>query len=199
MTGVKNNLVCYVEADCLVNGGYFTSQVGLLKKDPMSNKIACLGTATAVNDWGNRFYGYHFVENDWSKLVEGVQTKGGHHLEPIKEKRSSVIYATQVTYIPGAIMRKTKMQEVLSLINYNASWNNDLVYMSTMVSMGFWRAGLQNKSTGKVGGSSGAPVSRVHLNPNTTYVTTEDYVNDLGKFDVLKDDLMPVFKRESIG
>jgi len=195
----KNNLVCYVEADCLVNGGFFASQLGLLKKDPMSNKIACLGTATAVNDWGNRFFGYHFVESNWSKPVKGVSTKGGHHLEPIKEKRSSVIYATQVTHIPGAIMRKNKMQEVLTAINYTPSWTNDLVYMSTMISLGFWRAGLQSKTTGKIGGNSGAPVARVHINPNTTYVTTEDYVNDLGKFDVPKDDLLPVFKRESIG
>lgn len=200
VSGVKNNLVCYVEADCLVNGGFFASQMGLLKKDPMRNKIAVLGTATAVNDWGNRFFGYHFVKSGWSGLTkDGIRTKGGYHIEPIKEKRSSVIYATQITYIPGAIMRKTAMQKVLTNIQYNNSWTNDLVYMSTMVSLGFWRNGFITKQSGRVGGQSGSPNSRVHINPNTTYVTTEDYVNDIAKVNVNADDLMPVFRRESIG
>lgn len=199
VSGVKNNLVCYVEADCLVNGGHYTSQLGLLKKDPMRNKIAVLGTATAVNDWGNRFFGYHFVENGWSKQVNGTQTKGGYHIEPIMEKRSSVIYATQIAYIPGAIMRKQAMQKVLADIQFNPSWANDLVYMSTMISLGFWRNGFIDKQAGRIGGQSGSPNSRVHINPNTTYVTTEDYVNDVAKVGVDGDDLMPVFKRESIG
>mgnify|MGYP003450299095 FL=1 len=55
---IKNKYVCLVEPDCLVSSGYFSSQMGLFKKNPYMRKLAMLSSATGVNNWANRVYGY---------------------------------------------------------------------------------------------------------------------------------------------
>jgi len=174
------NFVCMVEADCLVNSGYFSSQMGLFKKSPYFRKLAVMSSATAINDWTNKIYGYSLGDN----YMEGVV--------PNREQRSKVPHAVQIAYIPGSVIRLANLQSLFDNLKPNNSWENDLVYFSTQISLGFWR---QGRGQGWSAGSSG---NRVHLNPNATYVTTEDYVNDLGKFDSEAGDLVGMFKREVI-
>lgn len=171
LSGVKNRYVCFVESDCLVSSGYFSSQLGLFKKDPMFRKIAVMGSATGINNWANKIYGYELGNN----YSDGVI--------PIKEKKSTHPYPVQIAYLPGAIIRVSMLDRAFQDLKPNNSWENDLVYYSTMFSLAFWRQGDGN---------------RVHLNPNATYVTTEDYVNDIGKFDSQGGDLINFFERQSI-
>ena len=34
LPAINNKYVCFVEADCLVSSGYFSSQIGLFQKNP---------------------------------------------------------------------------------------------------------------------------------------------------------------------
>lgn len=168
---VKNNYVCFVEADCLVNSGYFSSQMGLFKKNNMFRKLAMLSSATAVNDWHNRFYGYRLGES----YVDGVI--------PDLSKRSTAIYPVQIGYVPGSIIRLSMLKNAMKALDLGNQVQTDLVKLSTELSLWFWKQGDGN---------------RVHLNPNTTYVSTEGYINDIGKFDPKPGDLVIKFKKEAI-
>lgn len=180
MPKIKNKYVCFVEADCLVNSGYFASMIGLLKKSRMLRKLAMLSSSTGVNNWANKFYGYS-VKKEWTG-VEPVEIKLPF-VQPNKEMKSRGVYPVQIGYVPGAIIRVSSLRDLLSKGDIVDQFDHDLVYLSTRISLGFWRQGDGN---------------RVHLNPNSTYVTTEDYVNDLGKFDPEAKDVMDMFHRESI-
>lgn len=168
---IKNDYVCFVEADCLVNSGYFSSQMGLFQKNPMLRKLAMLSSAVGVNAWHNKFYGYSLG----NEFIEGII--------PIHAKKSKAVYPVQVGYAPGAIIRASMLRNLLEQYKPAPSWQDDLIYFSTQLSLGFWRQGDGN---------------RVHINPNTTYVTTEDYVNDLARFSTFAEDLAPMFKKETI-
>ena len=169
---VKNNYVCLVEADCLINSGYFSSQIGLLKKNPHFRKIAVMASATAVNQWHNKFYGYSLGDN----YADGVI--------PNKKNKSSSPYPVQIAYIPGAIIRVGMLRRLLQDSKATNGWESNLTRLSALVSLGFWSQGDGN---------------RVHLNPNASYCTTEDYVNDIGRFDIpVPGALINMFQKESI-
>lgn len=171
LDNVKNNYVCFVEADCLVSSGYFSSQIGLFKKNPLFRKLGILSSSTGVNNWANRFYGYKLGNN----YSEGVI--------PELTKKSTAVYPVQIGFIPGSIIRMTMLKQALQTLGIG---NNqiDLIKFSTELSLAFWQQGDGN---------------RVHLNPNTTYVTTEDYVNDIGSFIPTNNpNLTSMFKKESI-
>jgi len=167
---IKNNYVCFVEADCLVNSGYFSSQLGLFKKSP-ARKLAMLSSAIGVNNWANRFYGYSLGNN----FSEGII--------PNKEKKSTSVYPVQIGYVPGSVMRVSMLKEALQELGLGNNVHLDLIKFSTDLSLAFWRQ---------------ADGNRVHINPNTTYVTTEDYVNDIGKVGAEAKDLVDMFRRELI-
>lgn len=172
LEGLSNKYICFVEADCLVNSGYFTSQLGLFKKDPYLRKLAMLSAVTGVNNWANRFYGYRVDETHGGKVT------------PTLGKGSSSVGPVQIGYFPGSILRVKMLQKSIGVLHdYEKFEKNDLVRLSTDLSLAFWRQGDGN---------------RVHINPNAVYVTTEDYVNDLGQFDVDVKDLAEKFERESI-
>lgn len=172
LEGIMNKYICFVEADCLVNSGYFTSQLGLLKKDTYFRKLAMLSGVTGVNNWANRFYGYR------------IDAGHGGKVTPILQKGSSAVNPVQIGYFPGSIIRVKMLRNTLKLLqDYEKKGKDDLVKLSTDISLAFWRQGDGN---------------RVHLNPNAVYVTTEEYVNDLGRFDVDIKDLAGKFDRESI-
>lgn len=167
----KDRYICFLEADCLVNSGYFSSQMGLFKKNPMFRKLSMLSSAVAVNDWQNKFYGYSLGNN----YADGVI--------PVRDNKSKAVYPVQIGYIPGAIIRTNMLRDALKTIDAKNSWEDDLVFLSTQISLAFWRQGDGNP---------------VHINPNTTYVTTEEYVNDIGEFELEAKDLVEMFKKESI-
>lgn len=169
---VTNKYVCFVESDCLVNSGYFSSMMGLFKKNSYFRKLAMLSSSVGVNEWGNRFYGYS-LGNSYS---DGVI--------PNKMKKSNEVYPVQIGYVPGAIIRVSMLKKTLPGLELNNTWVNDLVFLSSQLSLAFWRQGDGN---------------RVHINPNTTYVTTEFYVNDISKFDPnAENKLVDMFRKEAI-
>jgi len=176
---VKNPYVCFVEPDCLVTSGYFSSQMGLLKKNPMFRKIAMMSSATGVNNWANKFYGYN-IGNDYA---DGIL--------PNKEKKSNQVYPVQIGYVPGSIISMSILMPTIREVKPTNRWKKDLVFLSTQLSLAFWTGGIGTKPSSYSG-------NRVHINPNVTYVTTEDYVNDIGKFKHDGANLADLFKRESI-
>lgn len=180
LSRVKTKYVCFVEADCLVNSGYFESQLGLFKKNKYFRKLAMLTSATAVNNWANKFYGYEVAEK-WTG-DDGLSVR--HNIiVPVKVKKSTAVYPVQMGYVPGAIIQADMLRGALTTVKQDIGRFDDLVLMSTLLSITFWKQGDGN---------------RVHINPNATYVTTEDYVNDIPQFEVPIGDLMPMFKKESI-
>lgn len=169
--GIRNQFVSFVEPDCLVNSGYFTSQLGLLEKNRKFRKLAMLSSSVAVKHWVNRFYGYSLDNGYTDALV------------PNREKKSRGIHPVQVGYMPGAIIRKAMIKDLRKELIKNSNWQDDLVSLSARLSFEFWRQGDGNP---------------VYINPNTTYITTEDYVNDIAQIDVDAGSLPEVFRRESI-
>lgn len=167
----KNNYVCFVEADCLVNSGYFTSMMGLFKKNPYFRKLGMLSSGIGVNNWANKFYGYS---------VGSVYSDG---VIPNRDKKSNTVYPIQVGFVPGAIIRVNMLEKALKELKAVNGIQEDLVVFSTALSFAIWRQGDGN---------------RVHISPSTTYVSTEDYINDIAHFDPKPGSLVEKFKKESI-
>lgn len=179
---VKTKYVCFVEADCLVSSGYFDSQMGLFKKNPYFRKLAMLSSSTGVNDWGNKFYGYKLASGKVDE-IKGRLVFQNHWIEPVKMNKSKSVYPIQVGFVPGSIMRMTMLLQALQSNPNLPNLINDLVYFSSELSFMFWKQGDGN---------------RVHINPNATYVTTEEYVNDIGFMPENVGQLPELFKREVI-
>lgn len=170
----KTEYICLIEPDCLVSSGYFASQVGLFKKNPMYRQLGIMTSSTSIVNWANKIYGYDLADR---------QTLG---VVPIKHPASSAPYRLPIAYIPGSIMRLSTLKRVLEnnrkdhiigsgLMKLSA----DLTYFSTMVSLAFWRLD-----------------SHICINPNASYCTTEDYVGEKGNFDNTAGDLYSRFKKE---
>ena len=168
---VKNNYVCFVEADCLVSPGYFNTQLKALVKNPL-RKVSMVSPAVGVNHWDNCFYGY--------KINVASNNNG---IIPNREKKSRSQYPVQIGYIPGSIIRLNMLKTAVEAVRVEPSWNNDLVYLSAQLSLAFWKQGDGNP---------------VHVYPNVTYVTTEEYVNDIAHFPVNLGNLFSKFAMESI-
>lgn len=171
LTKTKNNYVCFVEPDCLVSSGYFTSQLGLFQKNPYFRKLAMLSASTAVNNWANKFYGYNIGNNHADGII------------PNKDKKSSRPYPVQIGYVPGSIIRISMLTRALESLKASEALTDDFIFLSTALSLAFWQQGDGN---------------RVYINPNATYCTTEDSVNDIGKFQHQGARSLDMFKRESI-
>lgn len=178
---VKTRYVCFVEADCLLSSGYFSSQLGLLKKNPMLRKIAMMTSSTAVRDWANKFYGYS-VEEHWKGASTDLK-RADLYIQPNKDRKSTHVYPVQVAYVPGSIIHVKMLGTLLSKLKWSGNIEEDLVKLSSELSLGFWEQGDGN---------------RVHINPNSTYCTTEEYVNDLSFFNPSHSALLGKFEREVI-
>lgn len=168
---VKNKYVCFVEPDCLVSSGYFSSQMGLFKKNPYMRKLAMLSSATGVNNWANRVYGYKLGGNYTDGII------------PVTDKTSSAVHPVQMGYLPGSVVRVEMLKTALKTLKINNCRDINYVALSAKLSIAFWQQGDGN---------------RVHINPNTTYVTTEDYVNDICQVTLKPGSLVEMFKKEVI-
>lgn len=174
----KNDFVCLVEADCLVSSGYFSSLMGLFQKNPRYRQLAMLASAVGVNNWANRVYGYE-IDKVWSEEVDKISTARWAG-KPLLKKKSSEPYAVQVGFVPGAVIRRNALLSVLDRTTHDLLAIPDLTVMSVDISRRMWDSSRH-----------------VHLNPNTTYVTTEKVDQDtttqpLGK------NLKDSFHREAI-
>lgn len=165
----KNKFISFVEPDCLVNSGYFKSLTGFMNKKALYGRVGMFSSAIGVNNWANRFFGYQ---------LGGTYTSG---VLPVKEKKSNKPYPVQMGFVPGAVFRTDALKHVVGKIKYHDSWQENLVYLSNKISFGFWQQDIM-----------------VYINPNSTYVTTEDYANDIGKFDPKPEGLQGKFAREVI-
>lgn len=176
---VTNKYICFVESDCLVTPDYFKIQLKALTEN-LIRRTSMLTSATAVKYWKNRFFGYQLGEVYDDFVL------------PVSKNKSNTLYPIQVGYVPGAIIRVSMLEKALASLGDVKDLQNDLVYLSTQLSLAFWQQGLEN---GKGKNPNGNPV---YINPNQSYLTTEEYVNDVSKFDLNTPDLLEKFQKESI-
>lgn len=158
---IKNSFVCFVEPDCLVSPGYFEDLLKVFEYNKMYRTLAMVSSATAVCHWHNKIYGFS-MGNEWIDS-----------LIPNRHEASSQPYESSVAYFPGSIIRTKAMKRILPEIN--PSFRNDLVLLSTEISLALWGAKGIKKSPHSAGNS-------IFIDPNATYVTTEDYVGMVAKF-----------------
>lgn len=172
---IKNRYVCFVEPDCLVSEGFFKAQLEGLNTKGYARQIGIMSSATSVCYWNNKIYGY---KTDIDLM--GVM--------PNREQKSFSPFTVQVAYIPGSIIRLSMLKTCMKDLEIKVL-HKDLVFLSYELSMAFWR-----RSSGSQGKGY-----RIYLNPKNSYLTTEDYVNDIGKFESpITSDVLNLFTRESI-
>lgn len=166
----STELICFVEPDCLISSGYFQSMLGLFRKNKFYRQLGVMGSATGVSNWANIIYGFQMGDN----YADGVV--------PVEYKQSTAPYPAPIVFIPGAVLRTSTLKRVLKdnpkLFEAHGS---DLVYFSTMLCLEVWRHN-----------------GRVALNPSSTYVTTEKYVGEHGRFDPGAGDLINLFAQEQL-
>lgn len=155
----RGDYICLVEPDCLVSGGYFSSNLGLFKAHKHYRKLAMVSSCIGVADWDNRIYNYHLAMSS-SGDSNGVMY---WRIAPERVKKGKGLYPVQVGFVPGAIIRRSVAVRLLKKINWA---NPDLVALSTELSFYLW-------STNR----------RVLINPNTTYVSDDKTLENPAEFD----------------
>lgn len=176
---VRTPYVCLVEADCTLSANYLQSNVGLMRKTTQSvkgggyNKLALIGSCLGYKSYGNRIYNYRLEKTDIGNNVSNYQVR------PLHKKPSTTLHAAQVAFIPGAIMRMQSLKGDIDKLPWDTK---NLIEMSTAVSFHFWNTNR-----------------RLQVNPNTTYVSNEDYLENPPFFDVaVPDRVANIFKREGL-
>lgn len=174
---VRTPMVCLVEADCVLSAHYLSSNFGLMNQHVTKggkgggyNRLAMISSCLGIKRFDDRIYNYEL------KKVKDKDMKY-HQIQPEREKRSTSLYHVQVGFVPGAIMRMRSL-DIDSL-----PWDSkNLVEMSTIVSFHLWNTGR-----------------RIQLNPNTTYVSGDEYIEHPPKFDPkLPDNARNIFTKERI-
>lgn len=172
LENIKNRYICFVEADCLVERGYFHSMLEKFKEKGYSRNMALMSSSTSISYWNNKIYGYHLNES------------GG--ITPNREPKSRVPFTVEVAYIPGSIIRMSMLESILKDFDHQTK---DLVKLSSEMSIALWKKSAQSQGKGY----------RIYLNPRTSYLSTENYVNDLGQFETsVTDSILSLFGKESI-
>lgn len=172
LKGIKNRYVCFVEPDCLVSEGYFKKMLEGLNTKGYARQIGMMSSATSIKYWDNKIYGYQ----------TGFDIRG---VNPSRRQKSISPFTVQIVYLPGTIIRLSMLETCLKDFRKPAN----LVNLSAQISLAFWNRSASVRGQGY----------RLYLNPKTTYLTTEDYVNDIGKFDVRLDSkTLALFQKELI-
>lgn len=157
----KNDFLCFVEPDCLVSSGYFSSNLGLFLKNSYFRKLAMVSSCVGLNNWGNRIYGYE-IDGVWSEEENNVRTKN-KFIVPAKEKKSNSLFSIQSGFFPGSVIRKSAAGSALK--EFKSFQTRNLVQLSTDLSFYFWNTGRY-----------------VQVNPNTTYISTAEYLANPPQF-----------------
>lgn len=161
--GIQNatcDFICLVEPDCLVSSGYFVSNYNLFKKNKQFRKLAMMSSSIGLNNWGNRIYGYHLEQVTYEG--ESLSTTEWE-VQPMREKKSTSVFPIQISFLPGAIIRKSVMEAIIK--EFGSFDNKDLVKLSTEISFFLWGTGR-----------------RININPNTTYVSTLENLDSPTQF-----------------
>lgn len=163
---VRTPYVCLLEADCILSANYIASNVGLMKKTTKSpkgggyNKLAMIASCVGVSDYANRIYSYKLEMGPWR--TGGAAQVKSWEIKPSRDKRNMSLYHVQVGFVPGAIIRMSAIDKDIE----NILWDKkNLVEMSTAISFHFWNTGR-----------------RIQVNPNTTYVSSVDYLEEPPRF-----------------
>lgn len=163
---VHTPFMMLLEADCVLSGGYIGSNFGLMRQDSHNDlkgtggylKRAMLASCVGYEDFANRIYNYEL-----HKIEEGADIRIRYWgIDLSREKRSTTPYAVQVGFVPGAIIRKSSLNE----LSKNFNWDDpNIIRMSTRLSFHFWDTGR-----------------RIQVNPNTTYVSNSTQVIEPAQF-----------------
>lgn len=175
----RNDFVSVVEADCLVNSGYFSSLMGLFKKNPSYRQLAMLSSGVGLNNWGNKIYGYS-LELAWSDPIKIESSKvqtSAWVAKPMRTSKSRSPYPVQVGFVPGAVIRRRALLDILSHASGDPLAIPHPTSLSMDVSRLFWESSRH-----------------IHVNPSTTYVTTEE-VDQEAPSDPVGDDLSEAFRK----
>lgn len=175
---VRTPYVSLIEPDCVFSSSYYSSNYGLIKKahEKTGNgrmgaggyqSLAMISSCLGVRDFANRIYNFELDKvriKDTFKTSEGDLTMKEWHIMPNRNKLSSVLYHVQVGFVPGAIIRMSALKDIIE----DELWaGEDLVKLSTALSFYLWDTGR-----------------RIQLNPNTTYVSTDNNLEQPPLFEV---------------
>lgn len=172
----QGDYISLVEPDCLVSGGYFSSNLGLFRKNAFYRKLAMVSSCVGVDNWGNRIYNYKL-----DKVVAGDEklSVGYWHIAAERRKKGSGLYPIQIGFVPGAIFRKSALQKLVKQVDLQ---NRDLVALSTEISFNLWNSNR-----------------RIAINPNTTYVSTDRNIENPADFKFkVPDRAANIFTQEQI-
>jgi hypothetical protein len=188
---VRTPYVCLVEADCVLSAHYFSSNFNLLKKNHSQaiggkgsgrgmggggySKLSILSSAIGIKKFDNRIFNYRLAKvNDIN--VNNVTGKSWH-IQPEREKLDIYLYAVQIGFVPGAVMRMTAISDMIDKVNWDQP---NLVKLSTEVCFHLWNTNR-----------------RITLNPSTTYVSNLDSLEEPPLFDInVPMTVATIFRRE---
>lgn len=189
---VRTPYFALVEPDCVFSANYFSSNVGLIAKahakvvgsthQPMGGggyqKLAMLSSCLGVHDFENRIYAYELGLVKEGEL-NSVRMKGWH-IVPARRRLNMRLYHVQVGFVPGAIIRTSAIKDIIE----DKFWDEpDMVQLSTALSFYLWDTRR-----------------RIQVNPNTTYVSADDKLEQPPLFKTkVPDKVANIFHKEGIG
>ncbi len=161
----KGEYVCFIEMEARVSDNFFHDLLDVFLDQPSFRKLAFVAPSVSKPAWfdSKRIYGYSISEAG---------------IVPIPMKSSVSPYFIQIGYLPGAIIRK-------SIIENLEDVEKDPVMGSVRMSLNFWSNGL-----------------RCLIDPRAVYVTNSLVEQAIFIQDQLPEDverLRQMFKREAIG
>lgn len=186
---VRTPYVCLVEADCTLSANYLSSNFGLMRKTSWTEngkgggytKLAMIASCLGVRDFGNRIYSFSLQQEKTKDYVDEEEVELKYYqIRPDKKKQSTGLYAAQVGFVPGAIMRMSSLTEIIGEGSPIPWDSQNLVQLSSALSFHLW-------STNR----------RININPNTTYVSNEAYLENPPHFDhKAPERALDIFKKE---
>lgn len=164
----KGEFICFVEPDSDFSKDYFATNLKVFTSQPLYRKLAMVASAVEILESEHKLYGYLLS-------LEGTLPS----LLPSRIKSSQEPYSVQIAYLPGAIIRRSALENVDLIVD-------DPIAASVKISVDFWLNG-----------------TRLCLNPNTTYTPhmerSLDIPMHLQGLPETVASLIPMFRRELVG
>lgn len=130
----KGDYVSFVEPDCLVSGGYYSSNLNLFKKNGHFRKLAMVASCVGVDNWGNRIYNYKLGEVSAGDEKLSVTY---WRVQPERKKKAQGLYPVQIGYAPGAVFRRVAIEDVAKHVDLR---DPNLVRLSTKICFYIWES-----------------------------------------------------------
>ena len=156
--------ISFLEKDCVLSDDYFKSLLKGFNDKANYRKLAMICPAIGANSYTKKVYGYITTPTS---------------IMPSFVKSSSNEYLIQVGYIPGAIIRRSALDNLIMQMD-------DVVDASANISIYLW-------NTGK----------RIVVNPNVLYISKEKQVeipSNIAWSDLAPgDDVVDIWRKEGVG